>query len=222
MFVVFEGGEGCGKSTQARLLADELVKRGISCLLTREPGGTPLAEGIRDIFKRVATHGDEPTPLAELHLVMAARAQHVQRIIEPALGAGRTVVCDRFLDSSYVYQGVRGKIAKSIIDAAAGPVLSGLVPTLTLVLDLPDGLSGERLSARRGTESKVSALAAADRLDAMAPAMHAIIARGFLELARTKAPYPNGAIPLRLVIDARGSPDDVFARVLAAVDGIPS
>jgi dTMP kinase len=221
MFVVFEGGEGCGKSTQARLLAEEFTRRGIFCLLTREPGGTPLADDIRAVFKQVAAHGDTPTPLAELHLVMAARAQHVERVLAPALAVGKTIVCDRFLDSSYVYQGIRGGLSKAIIDASALPVLAGLVPTVTLILDVPSEAVLKRLHCRVRATEQGNSPALEDRLDAMEAPMHKIISEGFANLARSFAPYPNGTVPKRIVLDGQGSPEEVFARVFAVIFGSP-
>jgi dTMP kinase len=228
MFIVFEGGEGCGKSTQAKRLESVVAARGKTCLLTREPGGTPLAESIRSLFKQTSMHGDDPTPLAELHLVMAARAQHLEKRVVPALERGDVVVCDRFLDSSYVYQGVRGGLPKEVVDAAARAVLGDLVPTLTLVLDLPAEVAAMRVGAR-ATPLQTSTTDSApsspppsgeDRLDALDAFTYARIAQGFRDLVTTRAPYPGGRTPHRVLIDATGTPDDVFARVLAAYEAL--
>jgi len=208
MFVVFEGGEGCGKSTQANLLTQELSRRGISCRLTREPGGTPLAESIRTLFKMA--QGDEPTALAELHLVMAARAQHVARVVLPALARGEVVVCDRFLDSSYVYQGTRGGLSKETIDDAARPILGALVPDLTFLLHVPVEVAVARMASRPAET------AGRDRLDSLGTEKLAALSNGFLALAENRAPYPNGFIPERMVVDATRAPNDIFTDILAA------
>lgn len=140
-FIVFEGAEGTGKSTQSSLLAKTLRAHALTVVETREPGGTPLAEDIRKVFKSVPESGDVPTPRTELLLVMAARSQHIEKLIKPALSKNQWIVCDRFLDSSYVYQGVRGNLAKIDIDAMAVPILNSLQPDLTFVLVVPQEVS---------------------------------------------------------------------------------
>lgn len=207
-FIVFEGGEGSGKSTQATRLAQFLRDRGLTVLETREPGGTPLAEDIRNVFKSVPKSGDVPTPRTELLLVMAARAQHVEKTIRPALSAGKWIICDRFLDSSYIYQGFRGGLPKSDIDAVAAPVVGDLKPDLTVVLRVDMKTAHDRLKSRTGTEN--------DRLDAELmkdSSLHA----AFEALATSQTPYPDGRVPKRVLIDGSGNPDQVYQRVLDAV-----
>src|SRR6266567_2002493 len=132
-FISFEGGEGAGKSTQARMLRDSLQSHGRSVLLTREPGGSPGAEEIRKLL--VEGEPERWSPLAETLLFLAARADHVARVIEPALSAGNCVICDRFIDSTVVYQGIaRGLGAPRVraLQRAAG----ALEPDLTIIVDV--------------------------------------------------------------------------------------
>ena len=132
MFVSFEGLDGCGKSTQARLLADTLRAEGADVLATREPGGTPLGEQIRDLV----LHGDHVAPWAEAALYVAARAQHVDQVIRPALDRGATVVCDRYLDTSVAYQGAgRGLGVETILELNLEAV-GGLLPDRTVLVEL--------------------------------------------------------------------------------------
>ena len=210
MFVVLEGGEGCGKTTQGALLAAHLTRLGHVVRQTREPGGTPLAENIRALFKQVETADDEPTPLAELYLVMAARAQHLERMVRPALARGEVVVCDRFLDSSYVYQGARGGLSFDLIDQVAKPALGDTLPHLTLVLDLPTEAASARVRSRLAGHQGT-----ADRLDAMDASTFTRVAAAFRELVSGQRPYPNGIVPKRVLIEASGNADEVFARILA-------
>lgn len=196
-----EGGEGAGKTEQVGRLARHLGDRGLDVVLTREPGGTPNAEEIRALFKRVR---DEPyLPLTELLLVMAARADHLDRLVRPALARGAVVVCDRFLDSTIVYQGILRGLGEGFVRDLHDRVLGGLAPDLTLVLDLPvpDAL------ARAGRRGAV----AEDAFDGEAAEFHERIRGGFLSLA--------DADPARhRVVDAAGTPEEVAARVRAEVD----
>src|SRR5215469_10178011 len=145
MFITVEGIEGCGKSTLLAGLSERLRDRGGEIIVTREPGGTPVGDAIRQIFLHKPV---EPVPLAEAFLINAARAQHVSEVILPALDRGATVLCDRFVDSTLAYQGYgRGldlTLLRSICDAATG----GLQPDLTVVLDVPVSISRERLRER--------------------------------------------------------------------------
>ena len=134
-FITIEGGEGAGKSTQLRRLAAALRGRGIDCLLTREPGGTEGAEAIRELL----VHGpaERWRPLAELYLFLAAREDHLHRAVLPALARGAWVLCDRFADSTRVYQGIAGGLGLELVDRLQAPLLERHRPDLTLVLDLP-------------------------------------------------------------------------------------
>lgn len=134
-FIVLEGGEGSGKSTQAHILADKLISKGITVVETREPGGTPGAEEIRKLLVEGA--GDRWGPAAELGMFMAARADHVEKKIEPALARGDWVVCDRFLASTLAYQGEAGGLETSRIMQAHMCIVGMVYPDLTIILDVP-------------------------------------------------------------------------------------
>ena len=132
MFVSFEGLDGCGKTTQARLLARALEENGVEVVLTREPGGTPLGEQIRDLV----LHGDHVAPWAEAALYAAARAQHVEELIRPALARGATVVCDRYVDSSVAYQGAGRELGVEEVLALNLTAVGGLLPDLTFLVEI--------------------------------------------------------------------------------------
>ena len=170
-FITLEGGEGAGKSSQARHLAAFLRERGLGCRLTREPGGTPGAESIRELI----VHGppERWRPLAELYLFLAARDDHLHRAILPALEAGDWVVCDRFHDSTRVYQGLAGGLGLDLVDALQAPLLGAHRPDLTLVLDLPVAVGMARCAAR----------GAMARFEAMGTDFHERVREGFRSLA---------------------------------------
>ena len=198
-FITIEGGEGAGKSTQLRRLAAALRGRGIDCLLTREPGGTEGAEAIRELL----VHGpaERWRPLAELYLFLAAREDHLHRAVLPALARGAWVLCDRFADSTRVYQGIAGGLGLELVDRLQAPLLERHRPDLTLVLDLPVEVGITRCVQR-------GALA---RFEAKGRAYHQRVRDGFLELARLE--------PGRFaVIDASGDEEAVAVAVLRAVD----
>ncbi|MEZ5560729.1 MAG: dTMP kinase [Pseudomonadales bacterium] len=145
-FITLEGGEGAGKSTNLAFVASYLRDAGIEVVTTREPGGTPLAESIRELL---LSNREEPVaPLAELLLVFAARAQHLSTVIEPALAAGRWVLCDRFTDATYAYQGAGRGIDARLIGELETLVQQGLQPDLTFYLDLPPEAADARLAGR--------------------------------------------------------------------------
>lgn len=208
-FIVFEGGEGTGKSTQSSLLVKALRTQGYSVVETREPGGTPLAEEIRKIFKSVPESGDIPTSRTELLLVMAARSQHIEKLIKPAISKNQWIVCDRFLDSSYVYQGVRGGLAKQEIDQIAAQLLGSLQPDLTFVLVVSQEVSKKRVSSRAGMES--------DRLDTEL-LNDTQLQKGFENLCNANTPYPDGRIPKRILIEGSGTIKDVAHEIIKAVN----
>lgn len=148
-FISFEGGEGAGKSTQIRRLADRLKAAGHDVIVTREPGGSPGAEAIRELLVNGAA--DRWSPVTESLLMYAARRDHIERVIRPGLARGAVVLCDRFADSTRAYQGAGGDAPASLIAALEEHVLGGTVPVLTLILDLPHGgWPPARRGARRG------------------------------------------------------------------------
>ncbi|MGY2715675.1 dTMP kinase [Thermostichus sp. MS-CIW-19] len=193
MFITLEGGEGVGKTTQQALLAERLQREGYACVSTREPGGTALGRALREIL----LHGDPLTPLAELFLYAADRAEHVQKCILPALAAGQVVVCDRFTDSTLAYQGYGRGLDLEKIRQLNHLATGGLQPHLTLWLDLPPEVG----LARSGL---------ADRLEQERLEFHRRVHQGFQTLA--------AAEPQRIVrIDAGGSPLEVAARIWSVV-----
>jgi dTMP kinase len=171
--VTFEGGEGAGKSTQVERLAAALRAAGFDPLVTREPGGTPGAEQIRQLL--VEGPPERWLPLSEALLLLAARHDHVVRRIAPALADGRWVLCDRFIDSTRVYQGVAGAVGEAVIDRLHATVLGDLRPDLTVILDVPVAMGlGRQGAARR------------QRYEQMTKAFHERVREGFLALARAE------------------------------------
>ncbi|NPU63989.1 dTMP kinase [Bradyrhizobium sp. 83012] len=147
-FVTFEGGEGAGKSTQIKMLADRLEKEGVRVVLTREPGGSPGAEIMRHLV--LSGMGKLLGAEAETLLFAAARDDHVRNVILPALNQGSWVLCDRFFDSTRAYQGSQGKVAPDVLNAMQRVTIGDLKPDLTLILDVPVEVGLQRASARRG------------------------------------------------------------------------
>ena len=173
LFITLEGIEGSGKSTQIRHLAEVLDRAGFRVLQTREPGGTATAEAIRHILLTPSSH--EPvTPQTEALLILAARCQHVAHLIRPALRRGTVVLCDRFSDSTFAYQGFARGLDLQWLRAANEVATGGLTPDLTLVLDLPVSVGLARRRADRGEQN---------RLDRETERFHRKVRRGFLTLA---------------------------------------
>lgn len=199
-FITFEGGEGCGKSTQVVRLAASLRERGLEVLLTREPGGTRLSELIRTLLKDEAE--DPPVDRAELLLFLAARAQLVRNVIAPALEAGKWVVSDRFSDSTIAYQGYGRGLPVDFVREANDFACEGLRPDLTILLDLDPSVAEARM---RGREAATNT--SADRIERAGDGFHARLRAGFLELAAADAPRFS-------VVDASKSPDEVAGVVL--------
>jgi dTMP kinase len=198
-FITFEGGEGAGKSTQLARLAARLEAQGRAVVATREPGGSPGAEDIRALVLRGAA--DRWSPLTETLLMYAARRDHVERVIRPALATGAWVVCDRFADSTRAYQGAAGGVDAGLIAALETYVLEATRPDLTLIFDIPPSVGLERAHARAGAEM---------RFESKGQVFHERLREGFLAIAKAE--------PQRCaVIDAAGMPDEVEARVWAAV-----
>ena len=203
-FIAFEGGEGAGKSTQAKLLADALGKRGIACDLTREPGGTAGAEAIRKLLLNppASSNGEGWGSRAEALLFAAARADHVEKRIRPALSAGTWVLSDRFVDSSRAYQGGAGELGDETILALHEVGSEGLRPDLTILIEADPQQVAQRLAARDGNDS--------DAIGGRDAAYHAAVAAAFRKYAQDD--------PTRFaVIDGTGSVDDVHQRILLAI-----
>ncbi len=202
-FISLEGGEGAGKSTQLKRLAEALRARGLEVVETREPGGSAGAEAIRALLLQ----GDEQrwTPEAEALLFAAARADHVAKTIRPALARGAWVLSDRFLDSSVAYQGGAGGLGFDRIRALHEFGSKGFLPDRTLLLQLAPDQAAER-ARRRDTDG-------ADRIGARGEDYHARVAASFRALAEAE--------PERFrIVDAGGSADDVTARALAAIEDL--
>ena len=199
-FITFEGGEGTGKSTQVARLVERLRARDLEVVQTREPGGSEGAEEIRNL----ALNGDAGrwSPMTETLLMFAARSDHLERTVRPALEAGRWVVCDRFADSSRAYQGVGGGTPADSIEALDASVVGATQPDLTLVFDLPVEVGLERAFGRGLFETRV---------ESKGLAFHERLRSGFLEIAWTHDRC--------VVIDANGDVDTVTERVWAAVEG---
>ncbi len=200
-FLTLEGGEGSGKSTQARVIADMLRARGVEVVQTREPGGSPGAEEVRAALLSGAVQ-----PLGadvEALLFAAARADHVAQTIRPALEAGRWVICDRFIDSTRVYQGAVGKVDVRLLRALERVAAAHARPDLTLILDLPSEIGLERAQVRgKG--------AVADRFEREGLAFHQAVRDAFLDLARED---PDRCA----VVDASGTAEEVAARIADTV-----
>jgi dTMP kinase len=205
--ITFEGGEGAGKSTQARLLADRLTAGGTTVVVTREPGGTPFAEKVRDL---VLSAAEPRSALSEALLFSAARADHVERLIRPSLQRGAWVISDRFLDSTRAYQGAAGGVAKETLLQLEALAVGETRPDLTVVLDLPVAVGLARANARRqslgGTDT------AADAFETRRAAFHERLREGFLAIA--------AAEPVRCaVVDGTLPPDRIAEVVWQLVAG---
>lgn len=199
IFITLEGGEGTGKSTQTRRLVERLRAEGRGVVQTREPGGSAGAEAIRNLV--VAGDAERWSARTETLLMYAARSDHLERTIRPALEAGDWVVCDRFADSSRAYQGAGGGVAPTFIELLDAGIVADDQPDLTLVFDLPVEVGLERAFGRGLFET---------RFESKGLAFHSRLREGFLEIARD---HPERCV----LIDADGTEDEIEARVWAAV-----
>lgn len=198
-FITLEGGEGVGKTTNLAFIQDYLQQRGVTVLLTREPGGTPLAESVRDLLLSKSYQGMHPD--AELMLVFAARAEHIHRKIIPALNAGQWVLSDRFTDASFAYQGSGRELGFTRIEALESFVQEGFQPDLTLLLDADVELGMSRVEQR----SKK------DRFESEQLAFFKRVREGYLRRA--------SAFPERIsVVDAMVSLDQVQGQIARCLD----
>ena len=200
-FITFEGIDGCGKSTQVRLLASQLRMLGFEVVTTREPGGTPLGKRIRNVLLDPQIEVD---PLAELLLFAADRAQHVQTMLRPATESGSIVLSDRYADATAAYQGAGRNFTAEIISSVISIATGGLKPDLTLIFDLPVAECLARTSRRTESDNK------RDRLDAEDAAFHSRVRDAYLQLAASE--------PDRVrLIDASGSINETHDRVIEVV-----
>jgi dTMP kinase len=194
LFITFEGVEGAGKTTQITLLQKSLAAEGYRVLVTREPGGNPVAEAIRGVL---LTAAEPVTPRAELLLFLAARAQAVEEVVRPALGAGQIVLCDRFIDSTVAYQGHARRQNLDWIRQLNAFATGGLMPHLTLLLDLPPEQGLARQTER-------------NRMEAESLAFHETVREGFLQEAHRE--------PSRFrVLNAAAPPETLHTEIVACV-----
>ncbi|MGY5803103.1 dTMP kinase [Rhizobium sp. LEGMi12c] len=203
LFVSFEGGEGAGKSTQIRRLAERLRERGHEVLVTREPGGSPGAEAVRHVLLSGAA--EMFGTRMEAILFAAARNDHVEDVIRPALARGTIVLCDRFMDSSRVYQGVTGNLEPDYIEALQRVAVNGVIPHCTLILDIPAEIGLERARKR------ASAVTAPDRFEKEEMQTHEKRREAFLDIAAREPDRCH-------VIDAQRSEDEIAAEIAGIVD----
>ncbi len=195
LFISFEGVEGAGKSTQIDLAVRDIRDAGHKVHVTREPGGCPLAERIRELI--LDAREDPPVPRAELFLLQAARAQHVERVIRPKLDQGCVVVCDRFYDSTIAYQGFARGLDLAFTRSAIEYAIAGVRPAVTIVLDLPPAKGLARQHER-------------NRMENESLAFHEAVRRAFQEQARRE--------PDRVrLVDASGTVEEVHARVMSVL-----
>jgi len=195
-FITFEGGEGGGKSTQAARMAGYLRGKGLEVLETREPGGTPESEALRDLL--VQGDPDRWSALSELLLITAARVEHVNRLIEPALTEGKWVICDRFADSTLAYQGIAGELGLELVEQLQKLAVGATAPDVTFLLDVRAEAGLQRAEKRGG----------AARFEKKGAAFHQTLRDGFLALANEN--------PQRIVlIDGEDTFDNVWGQIEA-------
>ena len=233
MFITFEGGEGTGKSTQILMLANRLRAQGIDVIETREPGGTEEAEAIRQLF--VSGEPGKWTSSEELLLISAARCSHIRKLIKPALEAGKTVLCDRYVDSTFVYQCLAGNAPVSLFNAIMADVVSAAIPERTIVLDLKPEIGilrsrnrmamfkieAEKMAAAAVNEKSdillhsaigLASAANEDRFEKMEIEFHRRVREGFLQIAQSNNQRFR-------VIDATPEAQVVADNVWLAVNG---
>jgi dTMP kinase len=199
VFITFEGGEGAGKSTQIGLLADHLRSLGHDVVTTREPGGSPDADTLRELL--VTGEPGRWSPQAEALLNYAARESHLNHLIRPSLATGKTVLCDRFADSTRAYQGIAGEVGTGFVEMLDEAIVGRSQPDLTLIFDLDPKIGLERAQLRGG----------ADRFEKKGLRFHQALREAFLEIAE------NHPVRCRL-IDASGSVEEVAAQIRACVE----
>ena len=200
-FITLEGPDGCGKTTQSKLLKEYLLKKGSAVLHTREPGGTTFAENLREIILNPRYH---IFPMAELFLYEASRAQHTEEVIRPALRSKKTVICERYTDATYAYQGYGRGLDLSVIKTLNRIATAGLAPDLTIVLDI--GVREGLARAKGNSRGKKG-----DRLERENRAFHERVRKGYFALAKKE--------PRRIkIVSAEGSIQEVRDRIRALVE----
>lgn len=197
-FISFEGIEGCGKSTQARILYEYFLARQMKCLLTREPGGSFAGEKIREIL--LSEQIEKLTPQTELLLNFAARVEHVDKTIKPALSAGKMVICDRFFDSSYAYQGKAMNLGYDMVDQLRKITLEDFMPDITFFIDIKVDEALARIIDRQDN----------NRYEKLTKDFHQKVYDGFLELAKN-----NSRI---IMIDGSKNPQEVFQQIIKFIN----
>ncbi|MBY5772733.1 dTMP kinase [Rhizobium laguerreae] len=206
LFVTFEGGEGAGKSTQIRRLAEALKGEGHDVLMTREPGGSPGAEAVRHVLLSGAAEAFGTR--MEAILFAAARNDHVEEVIRPALASGRVVLCDRFMDSSRVYQGITGNLEPDFIETLQRIAINGVMPDCTVILDIPAKVGLERAQKRAATD-------APDRFEKERLETHEKRREAFLDIAAREPERCH-------VVNAMQSEEAIAAEILAIVQQLLS
>ena len=201
-FITFEGSEGCGKSTHIKLLASYFQKRGLECVITREPGGAPLSEKIRELLLH-AKEGNTMSSRTELLLFEAARNQHVVETISPALKQGKIVISDRFYDSTTAYQGAARKLASDDVQWLNNFATEGLSPDLTIILDTPVEEGLRRANKRDDNNT--------DRMGAQKKSFYEDVRSAFLRLAQQ---FPERVV----VVSAMGTKEETFEKIVAVVE----
>ena len=198
-FITFEGGEGAGKSTQVKRLANRLERAGRTVVQTREPGGSPSAEEIRNLL--VTGRADRWSPLAETLLFYAARVEHWRQVIDPALASGKDVICDRFADSTMAYQAYAGGLPRADIERLHSLVVPTAKPDITIILDLPPDVGLSRAAHRHGNEN---------RFESKDIGFHERLRQGFIDIAKRE--------PARCeVLDANRSIDEIDETVWSVI-----
>jgi len=209
-FITFEGLDGCGKSTQLAKLSAALTAQGLSVVVTREPGGTPTGDKIRQLL--LDTKTSSLTPMAELALMFAARAQHIAEVIQPALAEGKIVLCDRFTDSTEAYQGGGRKLGSQPVLALHRILCGSLWPELTILMDSDVAASVDRARRRNRSHSAKSGRGKSDenRFEQESRAFFGRVRSAYLAIAERE--------PQRMVVvDARGTPNETHRRIVEVV-----
>ncbi|HXM20551.1 MAG TPA: dTMP kinase [Terriglobales bacterium] len=209
-FITFEGLDGCGKSTQLAKLATVLRAQGLPVVVTREPGGTPTGEKVRQLL--LDTNTSSLAPLAELALMFAARAQHIAEVIQPALAEGRIVLCDRFTDSTEAYQGGGRKLGSEAVLALHRILCGNMRPELTILMDSDVAMSVDRARRRNKTQAGKNSRAKSDenRFEQESRAFFGRVRNAYLAIAARE--------PERMVVvDARGTPEETHRQIVQVV-----